>query len=173
MQLSDYTQQVQEQLRAASALGDERTQQIASALGGAVEASVRLAILDALSAASAEITAALFDASGGQQSAAVTVQLVGDDLRVVVTPPAAERAEPPRQDEGEATARISLRLSESLKADIEEAAAASDISVNTWLVRAAANSLRGTDAGWPTGPDWAGGGQHGRGATRITGWITG
>src|SRR5437899_408103 len=111
MQLSDYTQKVHQQLQAASSLGDERTQQIAGALGNAVEASVRLAILDALSAASAEITAALFDASAGQPSAAVAVQLDGDELRVVVTPPAAEPVEPPRPDDGKATARISLRLS--------------------------------------------------------------
>jgi hypothetical protein len=179
MNLNDYSDKVRDQLHAAAALGDERTQQIAGSLGAAVDSSVRLAILDAVSTAAGEITAALFDASAGQQSPAVTVQLDGDELRVLVTHAPTETLDPPRPDEGEATARISLRLSDALKSDIERAAATADVSVNSWLVRAAGNSLRGGPAagfagsnpgGW-LGGDWTGHGN--RGANRITGWVTG
>jgi hypothetical protein len=171
MQLGDYTHKVRDQLVASATLGDERTQQIAGALAGSIEASVRLAILDAVSAASVEITAALADSAGNQASPAVTVHIDGDELRVVVAHPPAETAEAPRPDDGEANARISLRLSETLKADIEQAAARSDLSVNTWLVRAAANALRG-GGGWSAGSDWSAG-HPGRGSSRITGWVTG
>jgi uncharacterized protein (DUF1778 family) len=49
--------------------------------------------------------------------------------------------------EGEegATARISFRLTEYLKGRIEEAAAQAGLSVNAWLVRAAAAALESDD----------------------------
>jgi hypothetical protein len=171
MRLSDYTHHVRDQLVASAALGDERTQQIAGVLAGSIDASVRLAILDAVSAATVEVTTALADSAGNQASPAVTVHIDGDELRVVVAHPPVETNDPPRPDDGEANARISLRLSETLKADIEQAAARSDLSVNTWLVRAAANALRG-GSGWTPGNDWSGG-HPGRGSSRITGWVTG
>jgi hypothetical protein len=180
MNLNDHTRKVREQLLAAAALGDDRTQQIAGTLAATVDSSVRLAILDAVSAAAAEITTALFDASSGHQSPAVSVQLDGDEVRVLVSHAPSEPADAPRPDDGEANARISLRLSDSLKADIEKAATAADVSVNAWLVRAAANALRsggGQPGGWP-GSSWLPAGEwpwghHGRGGTRITGWVTG
>jgi hypothetical protein len=179
MNLNDHTHKVREQLLAAAALGDDRTQQIAAALAGTIDSSVRLAILDAVSAAAAEITTALFDASSGHQSPAVSVRLDGDEIRVLVSHPPGEPTDAPRPDDGEANARISLRLSDSLKADIEQAAAAADVSVNAWLVRAAANALRGggqsggwPGSGWLPAGDWPWG-HHSRGGTRITGWVTG
>ena len=51
-------------------------------------------------------------------------------------------------------ARINLRLSEQLKARIEEAAASEKISANAWLARAAAAALDNASAYplRPTGP---------------------
>lgn len=169
MQLDEYLQQVQDQLRAAATLGDDRTQQIAASLASAVDSSVRLAILAAVSAAAAEISSLLGEGGGP----AVTASLDGDDIRFDVAGASAEPAAEPAADDGEATARISLRLSEKLKADIEDAASRDGISVNAWLVRAATSALSrptGPFGGWP-GP-WSGG-QHGRGTRRVTGWVTG
>ena len=173
MHLDDYVRQVHDQLGAAAALGDERTQQIAGTLAAGAAPAMRLAIMNALGAAADEITAALLDSPG---SPTVSVRLDGDDVRVEVTAappePAAARA-----DDGDATARISLRLSEALKAEVEEAAGRDGVSVNTWLVRAANSALSPTWPTWPGGPNFgARGGQAGRRATnvhRVTGWING
>ncbi len=178
MQLEPHIAQVHEQLRAAAALGDDRTREIATALATAATPSVRLAVLNALTEAADEITAALLDFPGAP---AVSVRLDGGELAIDVhlTQPAAD-AEDARRDDGEATARISLRLTEALKADIDAAAEQDGISVNTWLVRAASAALRpgpfgGFGPGFPPGFGPAGRGR-GRGRAdqhHITGWING
>ena len=116
MQLPEYTQRVHDQLHAAAALGDERTQQIASGLAGAADTAVRLALVSAVSAAADEITAALAEAEiPGTPSVRVTLD--GDDLRVsVATLPTAQEPVGPA-DDGDATARISLRLSDAQDRD--------------------------------------------------------
>lgn len=172
MQLDALTQQVHDQLTASAALGDDRTREIATALAATARSSVRLAILDALTTATAEITDALYAAGNGQASPAVALHLDGADaVRFTVSGPPAEpdAASSGRAEDGEATARISLRLSDGLKADIEKAAGQAEISVNSWLVRAAANALKGGAGDWNT---WAGD-QHNHGTQRITGWVTG
>jgi hypothetical protein len=169
MQLNEYVEQVGEQLRAAAALGDERTQQIADALAGAAGSAVRLALLAAASAVAADVSAALFDVPGAA-GAAVSVRLDGDELRIVVTPPADTSAsDAPSADDSDTTARISLRLSEALKADVEQAAGRDGLSINAWLVRAIAAAARGGSRRGKS--DWAP--PTGKGAHRISGWVTG
>ncbi|MEO6884772.1 MAG: toxin-antitoxin system HicB family antitoxin [Jatrophihabitantaceae bacterium] len=177
MHLDDYVRQVHEQLGATAALGDERTQQIAATLTAAAAPAVRLAIMAALGEAADEITAALLDSPGGPT---VSLRLDGDDVRVEVV-----SGEPTpmgtRADDGDASARISLRLSEQLKADVEQAAGVEGLSVNTWLVRAAGNALTPT---WSPvssvfgvasghGGRNATGGKRGTNSHRVTGWING
>jgi hypothetical protein len=169
MELDDYIRQVDAQLRATASLADDRTQQIATALSGAAAPAVRLAIMAALSAATDEITAALLDSPG---SPSVSVRLDGDEIRVDVVGTDAQPT--PRADDGDATARISLRLSEGLKTDVETAAARDGVSVNTWLVRAATAALS------PPWVRWAGAGSGSTGQKRgganphhISGWISG
>lgn len=132
---------------------------------------MRLALIGALSAASDEINAALLDVPG---SPAIAIRLDGDDVRVDVSLDAGEPAAA-REETGDATARISLRLSESLKSDVEAAADREGVSTNTWLVRAATNALAPM---WPGMPGFTGhGGPHGRGRNRnthrVTGWVDG
>jgi len=147
MQLQHHLAQVSDQLAAAAALGDDRTKEVATALGAASASAVRLALLHAVTEAAGEVTAALLDYPGAP---AVTVHLDGDELALDVRPTHTEEA-PPRSDEGEASARISLRLTEALKAEIDAAAEAEGISVNTWLVRVAANATRNPFGGGPFG----------------------
>ncbi len=174
MHLDEYVRQVHDQLRASAALGDERTQQIASSLAETADSSVRLALLAAVSAAAGEITAALYDTQDGP---AVTVALDDDEIRIDITRAPEMPAAPPSADDGDATARISLRLSEKLKADIEQAAGSDGVSVNTWLVRAAGAGLN--RAGGPGRPSGSGGGwpgsapSHAHGSHRVSGWVTG
>ncbi len=175
MQLDEYVEQVAEQLRASAALADEHTRQVATALAGTAQAAVRLALIAAVSAAADEISSALLEA-GAHRAPTVGVHLDGDELRLSVAVAPEQPTEPPT-DEGEATARISLRLSEKLKAAVDEAAARDSVSVNTWLVRAASAALTqrpGDRTGWgaPEAP-WGGGHGHGAGTHRVTGWVSG
>jgi hypothetical protein len=161
MHLFPYTTSVRSQLTAAAALGDDSTKAIAEALASAAEPAVRLAVLEAVSAAADEITEALLDAPG---SPAVAVRLDHDELRIEVRLAAAAEPAPAPADEGENDARISLRLPESLKGQIETAARADGVSVNTWLLRASNAAL--SPATFQVR-------RHGSGGGRITGWING
>jgi hypothetical protein len=92
-----------------------------------------------LSAAADEITRDLAPGS-------VDVRLRGRDANFVVTPPAvdqpvAESPPPPAIADDGAMTRINVRLPEALKTRIEEAAGHEGLSVNAWLVRAAAAGL--------------------------------
>jgi hypothetical protein len=185
MQLDHHLAQVSDQLAATAALGDDRAREIAAALTTAATPAVRLALLKAVSEAADEITAALLDYPG---SPAVTVRMDADEISLDVhaAAPAAEPDEP-RRDDGEANARISLRLTEALKADIDAAADEEGVSVNTWLVRAATAALRpgpfgfaGLGSGFAgLGPDFRvnfGGDPRGRArrdTRHVTGWING
>jgi hypothetical protein len=72
----------------------------------------------------------------------------------------------PEVDDGAMT-RINLRLPDTLKARVEEAAGRERLSVNAWLVRAAAAALApGTrDDAQPARRTSRGGGQS------LTGWV--
>ncbi|MGI8921786.1 MAG: toxin-antitoxin system HicB family antitoxin [Solirubrobacteraceae bacterium] len=167
MQFDELIHRVCDQLATSAALGDEGTQQIAATLATTVEPAVRLAIMDALADAADEITAALLDVPGGP---VVAVRLDGDQLRVDVTrgqPQAAARS----ADDGDASARISLRLSEALKADLEAAAGRDGLSVNSWLVRAATDALAAGSGSLSWGRSGPGGRSHN--SQRITGWVNG
>jgi hypothetical protein len=160
MHLDPYAAGARPTLTPAPALGDESTKAVADALAAAAEPAVRLAVLEAVSTAADEITAALLDAPG---SPSVAVRLDHDDLRIEVRlAEAAPAPVPPTIDEGENDARISLRLPESLKSQIESAARREGVSVNSWLVRAAGSALT-PDRSFRA---------HGHGG-RITGWING
>jgi hypothetical protein len=146
MELEPYVAALRQEFAlAAEAAGDE-AMAVAERLVIPLESSVRLALLEALSAAADEITCDLAPGS-------VYVRLQGREPQFVVTPPPAEAlAEPgprpasaalppaPEGDDG-AMGRINLRLAEHLKNRIEQAADRSGLSVNAWLVRAAAAAL--------------------------------
>jgi hypothetical protein len=168
MELHSYVEQIRAQLGAAAALGDERARHTADVLAAAAEPAVRLAVLAAVTAAADEITAALLDAPGAPT---VAVRLDGDELRVDVRTVETADDEGPVAEQpadADATARISLRLSDSLKAQIDVAARSGSMSVNAWLVRAATRAL-GTEPGARP----ASGATHVKGAHRITGWVNG
>ncbi len=172
MELSPYVESLRADLEAAAAAGDDATRETARRLGTALDASVRLALLDALSALAAEVT----DATDLVQ---VDIRMHGREPQVVVTPAEAmpvEAPPPPATDDDDdrGTARITLRLPEALKEQAEERAGAEGLSVNAWLVRAVAVSVRGPGPG-PGGPPFRGGpfghghlDLHGR---RITGFA--
>jgi hypothetical protein len=148
MELEPYVAALRQEFAlAAEAAGDEATA-VAERLIIPLESSARLALLEALSAAADEITRDLAPGS-------VHVRLRGREPQFVVTPapvepfaeagpvPLPSSAALPPAPEGDdgAMARINFRLAEHLKNRIEQAAERSGLSVNGWLVRAAAAAL--------------------------------
>jgi predicted HicB family RNase H-like nuclease len=140
MDLSPYVDSLRRDLLAAAAAGTDETRRTADLLAAAMEPATRLAILDALSTATADVTAAL-------NGVTVEVRLHGREPRISVETIETESeqdsgAEPmPSADDSDGTARVTLRLPESIKARAEEAASRAGISVNSWLVRAVARAL--------------------------------
>jgi hypothetical protein len=162
MDLTPYVDSLRRDLAVAADAGGDEARALAGRLTAPLDASVRLMLLDALSAAAVEITRELAPAS-------VQLRLrAGEPEFVVATPPAPaeepERDVPPAPDLDEAaTARINLRLPEQLKAEVEQAAGRERLSVNAWLVRAAAAAVT-TEA---RGPRQRGG----RVGQSFTGWV--
>lgn len=147
MELDRYIDTLQRQLSRTAEAGGDEARELADRLVPALDSSLRLALLEALSDAAAEITTALAPGS-------VDVRLRGGAPEFVVTPPPAPEAAsvpvaPPLEPAGEAegddsaTSRTTLRLPESLKLQVEAAAAREGLSVNSWLVRAVSAALAG------------------------------
>ena len=171
MELSPYLETLQRELHAAAAPGGPEVTRTAEQLSGALDSAARLCLLEALSDAAAEITSKLGTAS-------VEVRLRGRDADFSVTrlteptdtpegpfgPPGPPPAPPTPPDAGDVS-RLTLRLPEPLKAQVEQAAAAEGISVNAWLVRAIAAAVTG---GRPTSPPPGSRGSLGR---RFTGFA--
>ncbi|WP_062991089.1 toxin-antitoxin system HicB family antitoxin [Nocardia anaemiae] len=136
MDLNKYTARLREDLIAAAALGDEKTQATAAALAAATESSARLALLAALSELAAEVSTELGDRT-------VHVSVDGTDATVDVRKnPAAESEHPTFEEMTGDISRVTLRMVEQLKARAEEAAAASGVSLNSWLSNAVSGALR-------------------------------
>ncbi len=161
MELSDYVGKLRGELASITRFAGEDVARAAELLTEALDSSVRLILLDVLSAAAADITARLDDT-------VVEVRLADGEPTFVVTtaPPEGEYDEPAAAAaEGDpGTARLTLRLPESLKARVEAAAARDGVSVNTWLVRAAGRSLETPARGRPATGRWGPG-------QRITGFA--
>jgi HicB-like protein involved in pilus formation len=132
MQMSPHVDAILADLDIAAQVGDDSVAQAARRLVRALEASLRVRLLEAMSEAASELNASLPEGH-------VDVRIAGGDVELayVSGPLPADDAAP---DE-DLTSRITLRLPESLKARIETAAARQSVSVNTWLVRAAARGL--------------------------------
>jgi len=135
MQMAHHLHAIQEDLAAAAALAaDEPTAEAARRLSQALGSSLHLRLLDIVSEAAAELSAAV--------PGRVDVRLSGRDPDLVYIEE--EEAEPtPAAATGEDTlsARITLRLPESLKIQIELAASGENASVNSWIIRALARGL--------------------------------
>ncbi|MBY8848175.1 toxin-antitoxin system HicB family antitoxin [Saccharothrix longispora] len=181
MDLTPYVDNLRRELAVAAEAGGAEARALAERLVLPLESATRLTLLEALSAAADEITRDLAPGS-------VDVRLRGRDPEFVVAVPDdatthqddATEVPPVVSDEGP-VARINLRLPEHLKARVEEAAAREGVSVNAWLVRAAAAGLG--PAGRAPGRTTSGRTTSGRaagtapGATstgvgqRYTGWV--
>jgi len=148
MQIDGHVQALREDLDRVAAVGDDSTARAAELIGLALEASFARRLQDALAEAALEL-------SGQLEEGRVEVRIAGAEPELVYV------ADLPREQAevaGESLdARITLRLPETLKSRLEAAAAASGVSVNTWLLQ----SLNRLLAPRPT----SGSGRH-----RLTGY---
>ena len=126
MQVDGYIQAVREDLARVAAVGDESTARAAELLAVALESSLGRRLQEAMAEAALELSAQL-------ERGRVEVRVAGEDLELVYI--SDEAPTPAKTPDEEFSARITLRLPESLKSRLEAAAAAAGVSVNTWLVR--------------------------------------
>ena len=162
MDITPYADQITAALATATRGLPDSQQQVVAQLSGAVDPAARLAIMEAVSQASAEISEAM---PGGR----VDVRLVGRDLAFDVTAIQPPQPAPPAPDEDDNQARFTLRLPESLKTQAEQCAAEQGQSLNTWLigaVRAATHS-----AGLSITIDPFGLATKVRPGRRMSGWV--
>jgi hypothetical protein len=166
MNLNTYTATLREQLAIAAEAGGDEARALAERLTAPLESSARLVLLEALSAAADEITGELAPGTvelrlrAGNPEFVVTsapVDAAHEDLRS--TTPAIGAV---TEGEDGGTSRLNLRLPEALKLRIEEAARNEGLSLNAWLVRAAAAAL---------GPDQLPHRRSTTGGERYTGWV--
>jgi hypothetical protein len=175
MDLTTYVSNLGREFATLAEAGGEEARAVVERLTGPLESAIRMTLLDALSAATDEITRDLAPGS-------VELRLRGRDPQFVVTTPPApapgvaaeepsETGTPegsvPYSDDGPSS-RINVRLPEALKAQIEEAAAKEGRSVNAWLVRAAATSLNRAERDRRAEPRTP---TASRSRQSLTGWV--
>lgn len=159
MDLQPYVDAVRHELRLAAAGAD--AQELADRLSAPLESALRLALLEALSAAAEEITGELAPGT-------VEVRLRGRDPEFIVSRSLDEMPDDEAfvaaYDDG-GTWRVTLRLPEGLRSAVESAARRDGVSLNSWLVRAAAMASQGAG-------QTAGRSDSGRSSGhRVTGWV--
>ena len=186
MDITPYVESLRHDLAAAAEAGGAEAKAAAERLALALDPAVRLALMDALSQAAAEITSEL-------PAGSVDVRLKGREPQFVVdvpTMPMAAAPAPPAPptpptpedlevEEDDSVARITLRIPESVKYTAEELAAKSGHSLNSWIVNVVRNATRERainidvdlssipflDTHDTRGPSGR------RGSKRMTGWV--
>ncbi|HEY2072263.1 MAG TPA: toxin-antitoxin system HicB family antitoxin [Gaiellaceae bacterium] len=132
MQIDGYVQALREDLARIAAVGDESTARAAELLSVALESAVGRRLLEALSEAALELNDQL-------EEGRVEVRFAGSDPELVYVRD--EEAPPADQADEAFTARITLRLPDSLKTKLDAAASLHGVSVNTWLVQVLQRAL--------------------------------
>jgi len=106
-------------------LGDEAVAEVAERIATLLGRSLPARILDLLSEVAAELSAELPEGR-------VEIRVAGDDVHLSYVE---DEQVPAVDSEGDLSARITLRLTEGLKARVEEGAAGEGISANSYIVR--------------------------------------
>ncbi|MQY18813.1 hypothetical protein [Nocardia macrotermitis] len=148
MDISEYTARLREDLVAAAALGDEKTQATAAALATATENAARLTLLAALSDLAAEVSAELGDRT-------VHIALEGTTAKVDVrkNTQASDEETPSFEDITGDISRVTLRMVDQIKTRAQQAAEQSGMSLNSWLSTTVQDALRDQTR-------WGGGGRR-------------
>lgn len=136
MELSVHVEAVQNDLAAVGEAAGAEQADAVRPIAAALSSSLRLHLLDAVTEAANEVSSQL-------PAGRVEVRLEAGNpvLSYLEEAPA-----PPAFGLEDASARITLRLPEALKASVEAAAAREGVSVNSWLVQAIARAVEGRPA---------------------------
>jgi hypothetical protein len=179
MDLSSYVDTLRHELAVAARSAGPEAETLAERLTAPLESATRLVLQEAVSDAAQEISRDLAPGS-------VDVRLRGRELGFVVDrgprdgaapatdaaswPPPTPAAPVPDATQDSAgresdagTARITVRLPETLKAQVEAAAEREGVSVNAYLVRTLGAALQ--PGGAATGPTWSPSG------SQLSGWV--
>ena len=151
MQITVHVEALQSDLAAIAQLGSEATAEVARQLSVVLEPALHRRLLDAITEAAHELTTQI-------PNGHVEVRIEGAEVRLAFVQEAQEPSAAPAGDDAY-TARITLRLPDSLKASVEERAAREGVSVNTYLVNLIA---RHGDRPFGSGP---------RGGKRLVGYA--
>jgi HicB family len=127
MKMSLAVDALRSDVTAVGELGDDTVAEVAERIATVLVRSVPGWVLDLLSEAAAGLTAEVPEGR-------VELRVAGDDvdLTYVADEPAPSTG---ADDVGESSARITLRLTEGLKARVEQSAGEEGLSVNTFIAR--------------------------------------
>ncbi|HIZ36988.1 MAG TPA: toxin-antitoxin system HicB family antitoxin [Candidatus Ruania gallistercoris] len=169
MDLNPYLSSLRQALATAAGTSSADVQEAADRLAQSLEPALRLTLMELASDVAADVTSRL-------DGAVVEVRLRGGLAELVVdqqvpteqfappTPPEPPTPPLPPEPEDASHTRVTLRLPESVKARVDEAAASDGVSINSWLVRAVQKAL--------TTPGSASAGANPtRSGRRMTGWV--
>ena len=150
MNVAAYVEALQQDLANVAGVGDEAVAEAARRIAAALESSLRLRLMDALGEAAAELTNQLPDGH-------VEVRVTSGEPEFVYVP---DPGTPAPTSLEELTARITLRLPETLKTIVDAAAQEAGVSANTWLLQQITRSADPTR-------------RHHKGGRRMTGYGQG
>src|ERR1051325_3386938 len=125
MNVAAYVEALQQDLANVAGIGDDAIAAAARRISTALESSLRLRLMDALGEAAAELTNQLPDGH-------VEVRVTGGEPELVYVP---EPGAPPPTGLEDLSARITLRLPETLKTIADAAAQEAGVSANPWLLQ--------------------------------------
>jgi len=132
MQLEPHIEGLRGEIQRLASLGDEQAAAAAARLSDALGPTLSLRLLGLLSDAALEVSSQL-------PSGHVELRLAGQEPSLVYVGEEATAQAAPAEDG--LTARITLRLPDSLKSSLESAASQEGVSLNTWIVKALARGL--------------------------------
>ncbi len=181
MDITPYIEQLRGELLAVADAAGPDARAAAERLTLALDPATRMAMLELLSEAAAEISTLV-------PSGSIDVRLRGREAEFVVDVPPPPPAQDPTPTAGEEAdeeedpgdvVRITLRLPESVKVKAEELAARSGRSLNAWIVTALKTATRERGAtfevdlsSFVSGESWPFGPQTGRKSSRrMSGWV--
>jgi hypothetical protein len=125
MNVAAFVEALQQDLQAVAGIGDDAVADAARRIAAALEPSLRLRLMDVLGEAAAELSNQL-------PNGHVEVRVTGGDPELLFVE---EKGAPMPASDDALSARVTLRLPETLKAIIESAAQDEGVSANTWLLQ--------------------------------------
>ena len=126
MNVAAYVEALQQDLANVAGIGDDAIAEAARRISAALESSLRLRLTDALGEAAAELANQLPDGH-------VEVRVTGGEPELVYVPDPGAPPTPTSLED--LSARITLRLPETLKTIVDAAAQEAGVSANTWLLQ--------------------------------------